>query len=996
MFKLALSELLAEQQKQQLHTKEEREEGKLVEGKENNNTSLDFNQSPSVESNNMKKLMDILNESTDAENNNNNRDIVPEVTVTNTPERLLNKAEVQSSENSERFSFTVFSTFSNRNYKIFIKKKDSSKLKIKKIKQNLEKVVKISASDIVLYLNDKLLDDEMVGQEFGLGENTIITLVQASEKETFESLLNKPTLTNGSIGDSGIIPSPVKVESSPMTIPQKDLEKDSLITEDTTSKKSAIRKVLLSNNKNKELVNTPKQIQKTLPVDTLGGGVLPPFLTPPTQQSILGSNIKPVAFTNSQNNISLEETVGNQSAEKKETSSNLNVSNYLSNYAKSSLMSPTSEEMVSPLLKRSSIEVNEVVSKLEMKQLESELDFLKRKLEKQYQTLIQDEKNKISRKFATEKKEILQRANDDRQELSKENTRLRKELLAMSNKLEEHQQNQSANQVVQNSKEITDLKCQIEELEAKLKQKENEINEMEGKYELIKKQYEQDLETRQMKFEVEKQNLWNQEKEQMLKNWAEEVESLEIKNQQEKEESKNTCDMLKRELDLAHIKIEKDLQYVESADLAFNDLRNQITLLTNGDVDASTLIIESAKEKALLEKKYNEIMRDYDVLREQLEEEVKKRKSLHNLVEDMKGNIRVIVRIRPLLEGEQQTDVMQGGRIEVKDENMISVQSQNLGLKNLEFFKVLGESSDQLQVFEQVQPLIQSAIDGFNVCVFAYGQTGSGKTFTIHGEPENINQFGLIPRALDHLFKCLERQICHKTESFTLSCSMVELYLDDLIDLYENIQDQNNNNNSTTTGKKKLQLRQSENGKMSVTNCVEIPVNNSNELMQLLKYGNESKKIFKTEMNDQSSRSHTIFTVKLTIQGRESNNQEKYYRKQSKIAFVDLAGSERVTKSGSVKSEERFKEAQHINKSLSALGDVIAALSTKQKHVPYRNSKLTLMLQEMIGGNSKTIMFANISPDRKSISETISTLTFASRVKCVQNHPLLSKQTLEN
>lgn len=198
---------------------------------------------------------------------------------------------------------------------------------------------------------------------------------------------------------------------------------------------------------------------------------------------------------------------------------------------------------------------------------------------------------------------------------------------------------------------------------------------------------------------------------------------------------------------------------------------------------------------------------------------------------------------------------------------------------------------------------------------------------------------------------------------------MIELYVDQLNDLLDD-----------TKKDKKLEVRLNPSGGTYVQGAIEVPVKTSEELLGVLSQGNSLRQVHKTEMNDRSSRSHTIFTISLYI---TMSSQTKSYATRSKLCFVDLAGSERVSKSHSM--GERFKEAQHINKSLSSLGDVIAALSTRSQHIPYRNSKLTLLLQDSLGGNSKTVMFANISPSSDSISETLSTIQFASRVKRVHN-----------
>jgi len=838
----------------------------------------------------------------------------------------------------EKFSFTVFSTSTQKNYKILVKTKDANKLKISKIKSNLFRVVNIPVEEQVLYASTsttevtamKPLDDVVTGKMLDLNEKTVLILVHVSQQGLFEEQFKAPEAAT-------------KQENNQVT--QKA---DTLNEHVETSIMPADSKLSQSH-----LQDSPKLIAPvTKPVDS-----------------------SPIKMETETNITSHEQDILNMSQ----------------SFGISFSSSPPND-VFSPLKGKSE------------KELTDRDQIVKKSLEKHFNNQISEEKIKLSRKFASEKKEILQKANQDRQELMTENTRLRKELLTLTNEIE-GMQKKAAKPTVPVIQQVDESKFKqtINDLKAQIKDKEKHLEKAAEEMQRMKEDYETESQVWQNRMEMERQVLWNREKDVILRNWAEEIEILKLVQQQERLEVKNIIDQMETEIDIANQKIENDKRFVDSANLALENLKNQITKLLAGDTDSSTIIMEAAKEKALIEKQFKNLSNDYYLLRELMDEEVKKRKALHNLVEDMKGNIRVCVRLRPLLEDEQLTDFSQG-RIDIKDETTLLMTSQNLGVKNFEFYRVLDENATQEDVFDHVKPLLQSAIDGFNLCIFAYGQTGSGKTFTIHGDAIGSQQ-GLIPRTADYIFKTLEKQICTRSESFNISCSMVELYLDNLIDLFEQYQDnqetfvtpQHRFSSQQSLQKKKPQLRQSKNGKMSVTNCVEVDVNNTMQLLELLEFGNESKQVFKTDMNDQSSRSHTIFTIKITIQGstqpNSSNPQGRQYKREAKIALVDLAGSERVSRSNS--TGDRFKETQHINKSLSALGDVIAALSTHQKHIPYRNSKLTLMLQDMIGGNSKTLMFANISPDRRSLSETISTLSFASRVKCVQNHPMLSNQTEE-
>ncbi|EFC45899.1 kinesin-14 [Naegleria gruberi] len=868
-----------------------------------------------------------------------------------------------SNQGEEKFSFTVFSTITQKNYKILIKYKDVNKLKVYKIKSNLHRVVNVPVEEQVLYASvptqeisvSKPLEDHVTGSSLSLSDKTVLILVHISQRKQYENQIEKrqsPNKVNQQQNDEMLLeeeqPRPPKTPSpNKLTSPSKQpLQHDSP----------------------PQQLSSPNQPYQN---DSKSPSPIAKQLSPKLSSSQSEDRNEEYDLDDSFINSFINPTRDNE-ATKTEPRNNMSMNT--SSYIVSFSSSPPRDSVFSPRFKMSDVEAEREKT-------------IRMALEKHFQNQMNDEKLKLSRKYASEKKEILQKANEDRQELMTENTRLRKELLSEK----DIQKTPYGTRGGAASEDITKLKQQLAELQASIRERDGKIVQMENSATQLKNELVQESQVWRNKFEIEKQVAWNREKDTILRNWAEEIEILKLVQQQERIESQNIIDQIETELEVANQKIESDKKFVDSAEYAIENLKNQIGKLMRGDYDTASLIMEAAKERALIEKRYNDLYSDYNALRNLFEEEVKKRKSLHNLVEDMKGNIRVIVRMRPLIGDEQATD-LSNGRIDIKDDTTITVGSQNLGLKEYDFFKVLDENISQEDVFEHVKPMLQSALDGYNLCIFAYGQTGSGKTFTIHGEDQS-NQCGLIQRTADYLFYSLEKQMCSRTEAFSISCSMVELYLDTLNDLFEKYQDSENQFKATDK-RKPPQLRQSKNGKMSVTNCIEVDVYHPNDLVRLLEFGNEVKQISKTDMNDQSSRSHTIFTIKISMEGYTQptslNPQGRLFKKESKIAFVDLAGSERVSRSNSI--GDRFKEAQHINKSLSALGDVIAALSTHQKHIPYRNSKLTLMLQDMIGGNSKTLMFANVSPDKKSVSETISTLTFASRVKCVKNHPMLSRQ----
>ncbi|KAL5143063.1 Kinesin-like protein KIN-14I [Glycine soja] len=332
------------------------------------------------------------------------------------------------------------------------------------------------------------------------------------------------------------------------------------------------------------------------------------------------------------------------------------------------------------------------------------------------------------------------------------------------------------------------------------------------------------------------------------------------------------------------------------------------------------------------------------------------RKRYFNVIEDMKGKIRVYCRLRPLSEkeiAEKEREVLTA-----TDEFTVEYPWKDDKLKQYIYDRVFDADATQESY------LVQSAVDGYNVCIFAYGQTGSGKTFTIYGSDNNP---GLTPRAIAELFRILRRD--NNKYSFSLKAYMVELYQDTLIDLLPK------------NGKHlKLDIKKDSTGMVVVENVTVMSISTIEELNSIIQRGSERRHISGTQMNDESSRSHLILSIVI-----ESTNLQSQSVARGKLSFVDLAGSERVKKSGSTGSQ--LKEAQSINKSLSALGDVISSLSSGGQHTPYRNHKLTMLMSDSLGGNAKTLMFVNVSPAESNLDETNNSLMYASRVRSIVNDP---------
>ncbi|CAC5407954.1 KIFC1 [Mytilus coruscus] len=342
------------------------------------------------------------------------------------------------------------------------------------------------------------------------------------------------------------------------------------------------------------------------------------------------------------------------------------------------------------------------------------------------------------------------------------------------------------------------------------------------------------------------------------------------------------------------------------------------------------------------------------------------RRNLHNKIQELNGNIRVFCRVRPLLNHEKQGNNCTIDHINFPDQKTIEVvktghasESKNKLQKTFNFDKVFSNKATQDHVFTEISQLVQSALDGYNVCIFAYGQTGSGKTYTMEGTSVNDDDEnrGMIPRAVLQIFNTI-RKLKSEGWKYNVDASCLEIYgnvINDLLCEYKvgpkpEIKDINN--------------------EVYVSNLTIIPVTEETEVYQLLQKASNKRKVAETKSNLRSSRSHSVFTLKLT--GENSITKDTA---TSTLNLVDLAGSERQKKSGT--EGQQIQEAIAINLSLSTLGKFIRAIKDNDKVLPYRESKLTLLLHRAIGGNSKTLMFVNVSPQIDCVDETINSLKFA-------------------
>ncbi|KAK7272670.1 hypothetical protein RJT34_29414 [Clitoria ternatea] len=370
----------------------------------------------------------------------------------------------------------------------------------------------------------------------------------------------------------------------------------------------------------------------------------------------------------------------------------------------------------------------------------------------------------------------------------------------------------------------------------------------------------------------------------------------------------------------------------------------------------------------IIKSRINEQLESHEDIKSKYVEGVKERKELYNKVLELRGNIRVFCRCRPLNAEEIATGATMALDFDSAKDEELTVMSNGAPKKTFKFDAVFGPLAEQADIFEDTAPFASSVLDGYNVCIFAYGQTGTGKTFTMEGTEEAR---GVNFRTLEKMFEIIkERQ---KLYRYDICVSVLEVYNEQIRDLLVP-------GNHPGTAARRLEIRQAGEGMHHIPGLVEAQVNNMTEVWEVLQTGSNARAVSSTNSNEHSSRSHCIHCV--MVKGENLLNGECT---RSKLWLVDLAGSERVAKTEV--HGDRLKETQNINRSLSALGDVISALATKSSHIPFRNSKLTHLLQDSLGGDSKALMFVQISPNENDLSETICSLNFASRVRGIELGP---------
>lgn len=361
-------------------------------------------------------------------------------------------------------------------------------------------------------------------------------------------------------------------------------------------------------------------------------------------------------------------------------------------------------------------------------------------------------------------------------------------------------------------------------------------------------------------------------------------------------------------------------------------------------------------------------------------------------------NVQVLLRCRPFSEEELRSNAPQV--VTCNDFQREVTVCQNIASKQIDrtftFDKVFGPSAQQRDLYDQaVIPIVNEVLEGFNCTIFAYGQTGTGKTYTMEGEGKRSksapngelpSDAGVIPRAVKQIFDTLESQ----NAEYSVKVTFLELYNEEITDLLA--PDDLSKVMLEDKQRKPLALMEDGKGGVLVRGLEEEIVTSANEIFTLLERGSAKRRTAETLLNKQSSRSHSLFSI--TIHIKEATPEGEELIKCGKLNLVDLAGSENISRSGA--REGRAREAGEINKSLLTLGRVITALVEHLGHVPYRDSKLTRLLRDSLGGRTKTCIIATVSPSVHCLEETLSTLDYAHRAKNIRNKPEVNQKMMKS
>ena len=499
---------------------------------------------------------------------------------------------------------------------------------------------------------------------------------------------------------------------------------------------------------------------------------------------------------------------------------------------------------------------------------------------------------------------------------------------------------------------ISVLEARVVDLEGCKAKHENELEKMDGR-----------LRGALAALESEKEEVSSlqQKSTEMEKSYSSRIEGItrDLESMtRDKQDSLSKLEVLNAQLsamrDAQNKSEEQQMQQISDASKAMEESRQQVLCQQN---DIESLKAEIKAREARI-----------SVIESQLLEAEYVRRQLHNQVQELRGNVRVFCRVRPAF-GNSETSVACIDDASLK----LTAPSTNNGTLTTEmkdwsfsFDKIFDESSTQQHVFDEVSQLVQSALDGYKVCLFSYGQTGSGKTYTMLGNSGESK--GIIARSVEKIIEA-SAALQKKGWEYSMEASFVEIYNETIRDLLQPGTDHSQ--------RYTIQNERSMGGCPIVSGVLREAVSSVDAANSMVRRASAARAVEATRMNDTSSRSHTIFMLYITGVHKDAGQ-----KLQGCLNLVDLAGSERVARSGA--EGARLKESCSINKSLSALGDVFTAISNKQKHIPFRNSKLTHLLSPCLSGDGKALMFSNISPQLCDAEETLFSLRFAAKVNACE------------
>ncbi|GAV47174.1 hypothetical protein ZYGR_0H00130 [Zygosaccharomyces rouxii] len=556
--------------------------------------------------------------------------------------------------------------------------------------------------------------------------------------------------------------------------------------------------------------------------------------------------------------------------------------------------------------------------------------------------------------------------------------RLKEELVTKNGFLEQghqlHLQQLRAKNDADINKMENEYRVQLERLKfAKVKKFENERNSLLDKVEEVRNNIiTNETNLQNMLRECETNHYRAKE------NWLQDYQKNWKENVQMNENFSNDVTVLGQQIKtVLQPQCNEKMQEVAALRGKLQNLQNSLKQRQD-DTQSMKRQIDEIKGKTVQTKRKRQELHDYihntkselQQIDEILIKEETMRRSLHNELQELRGNIRVFCRIRPPLKYENpNTAHLTVNKFD--DENgcqtMEIVKSNNTGNsipQNFKFDRIFDQNETNENVFEEIGQLVQSSLDGYNVCIFAYGQTGSGKTYTMLN-PRN----GIIPATISHIFSWIEN-LKERGWNYEINCQFIEIYNENIADLLRSDQD-----DIQANAKHEIRHNQ-ETNTTTVTNVTLCPLNSEEQVDGLLRKANRLRSTASTSANERSSRSHSVFIIFL-----KGSNHLTGEQSDGILNLVDLAGSERINSSQVL--GERLRETQNINKSLSCLGDVVHALGSNdaaKRHIPFRNSKLTYLLQYSLTGNSKTLMFVNISACESHLNETLNSLRFASKV----------------